>query len=130
VKSSEKLKPAPKIFKEDCKINWKRSAEEVHNFIRGLSPYPTAWTELKGPSPALPEGKGEMMSLKIFKSNKETAEHEYEAGSIQTDEKTFVKIAVKDGFIRLLEIQLAGKKRMGIEEFLRGFSFKNWKINT
>jgi methionyl-tRNA formyltransferase len=126
VKPSEKLKPAPKIFKEDCKINWKRSAEEVHNFIRGLSPYPTAWTEIKK--------ENEILSLKIFKSAKEIVNHDFQAGSIFEDMSPSgggraAKIAVKDGFIHLLDLQLAGRKKMNIEEFLRGFSFEGWQIN-
>ena len=120
VKSSEKLKPAPKIFKDDCKINWKKKAEDVYDFIRGLSPYPTAWTEIKK--------ENETLSLKIFRTSKEIAEHQNEISSIITDGKTFTKIVVKEGFIHLLDIQLAGRKKMNIEEFLRGFSFDGWKI--
>lgn len=120
VKSSEKIKLAPKIFKDDCKINWKKKAEDVYDFIRGLSPYPTAWTEIKK--------ENETLSMKIFKSIKEMAEHQNEIGSIHTDGKTFVKVAVKEGFISLIELQLAGRKKMNIEEFLRGFSFEGWKI--
>jgi len=122
LKPNEKIKLAPKIFKEDCRINWKKSVEEVYDFIRGLSPYPTAWTELKK--------EAETLSLKIFSTLKEKNEHAEEIGSVGTDGKTFAKIAVKNGYIHLLEIQLAGKKRMSIEEFLRGFSFNSWKINT
>ena len=120
VKSTEKLKAAPKIFKDDCKINWKKKAEDVYDFIRGLSPYPTAWTEIKN--------ENETLSLKIFRSSKEISENQNEIGLIITDEKTFIKIAVKEGFIHLLDIQLAGRKKMNIEEFLRGFSFVGWKI--
>jgi methionyl-tRNA formyltransferase len=121
VKPSEKLKPAPKIFKENCKINWKKSVEEVHDFIRGLSPYPTAWTEVKK--------ENEILSLKIFKTSKEISEHQNTFGAVLSDGKTYAKVAVKDGFVHLLELQLAGRKKMSIEEFLRGFSFENWKIN-
>lgn len=120
VKPSEKLKPAPKIFKEDCRINWKKKAEDIYDFIRGLSPYPTAWTEIKKDN--------EVLSLKIFHTSKEIAEHQNEMGSIHTDEKTFVKVAVKDGYINLQELQLAGRKKMNIEEFLRGFSFDGWHL--
>lgn len=128
VKPSEKLKPAPKIFKENCKINWKRSAEDIHNFIRGLSPYPTAWTEVKNGN--------EILSLKIFKSTKEIATHDYQTGNIIEElspagrgRGRVAKVAVKDGFIHLQDLQLAGRKKMNIEEFLRGFSFEGWKIN-
>ena len=127
LKQNEKIKLAPKIFKDDCKINWfgrtpsgKKKAEDVYDFIRGLSPYPTAWTEIKR--------ENEILSLKIFQTSKEIAEHENETGSIHSDGKTFIKIAVNEGFINLIELQLAGRKKMNIEEFLRGFSFEGWKI--
>lgn len=120
IKPSEKIKLAPKIFKDDCKISWKKKAEDVYDFIRGLSPYPTAWTEIKKES--------EVLSMKIFKTSKEIIEHQNEISSIHTDGKTFAKIAVKEGFINLIELQLAGRKKMNIEEFLRGFSFEGWEI--
>ena len=121
LKPNEKAKVAPKIFKDDCKINWKKKTEDVYDFIRGLSPYPTAWTEIK---------KGdEVLSMKIFRTTKETIAHTHDAGAIVSDGKTFVKIAVKNGFIQLAELQLAGRKKMNIDEFLRGFSFEGWKIN-
>lgn len=120
LKPNEKIKLAPKIFKEDCRINWKKKVEDVYDFIRGLSPFPTAWAELKS--------EKETSSLKIFRSTKQIAEHQSEIGSVHTDGKTFAKVAVKDGFINLVELQLAGRKKMNIEEFLRGFSFEGWKI--
>jgi len=120
LKPNEKIKTAPKIFKDDCRINWKQKAEDVYDLIRGLSPSPTAWTEIKK--------ENEILSLKIFQTSKEIFEHQNETGSIQTDGKSFVKIAVKEGFINLTELQLAGRKKMNIEEFLRGFSFEEWKI--
>jgi methionyl-tRNA formyltransferase len=104
---------APKIFKEDCKIDWQKSGFQINNLIRGLSPYPTAWTQLKQAD--------DMISLKIFKSSFEPASHEYSQRQIISDQKTFLKIAVKDGFIILKDLQLAGRKRMSIEEFLHGF---------
>jgi methionyl-tRNA formyltransferase len=122
LKPNEKIKLAPKIFKDDCRINWKRPAEDVHNFIRGLSPYPTAWAEVKK--------EAEVLSMKIFKSAKEIAAHTSQAGDIIEEKGRAVKIAVKDGFIHLLELQLAGRKKMNTEEFLRGFSFEGWRINT
>ncbi len=129
LKPNEKIKLAPKIFKDDCKINWKKKAEDVYDFIRGLSPYPTAWTEMH-PSPALPKGESGGTTMKVFKCSKEVVQHEYEIGLIQTDQKTFAKIAVKDGFIHLLELQLSGRKKMNIGEFLRGFSFEGWKVSV
>jgi methionyl-tRNA formyltransferase len=120
LKPNEKVKSAPKIYKDDCKVNWKKKVEDIYDFIRGLSPFPAAWTEIKK--------ENEILSLKIFRTSKEIVEHQYETGSIDTDKKTFAKIAVKDGFIHLLDLQLAGRKKMNIEEFLRGFSFEGWKV--
>ena len=120
-----KLKPAPKIFKEDCKINWNKNIDDIHNHIRGLSPYPGAWTEIISP-------EGRTFSLKIFISHKEEARHKYKIGDIVTDGKTGLKIAVKNGFIKLLNLQVAGKKILNIDEFLRGFEIDppagRWKI--
>ena len=93
----------------------------MHNFIRGLSPYPTAWTEVKK--------ENEVLSLKIFRTSKEISEHQNDFGTVLTDGKTFAKVAVKGGFVHLLDLQLAGRKKMNVEEFLRGFSFESWKIN-
>lgn len=106
---TENLHHASKIFKEDCRINWKHSAAEIHNFIRGLSPYPTAFTNLNN------------QGLKIFKSEKEITKHLLTPGTFQSDGKTFLKVAVPDGYIHLKDLQLEGKKRMNIEEFLRGY---------
>ncbi|WP_432417398.1 methionyl-tRNA formyltransferase [Anseongella ginsenosidimutans] len=103
------LKEAPKLFKEDCRINWNNSLETTHNFIRGLSPYPTAFTELGG------------KSLKIFKSSMEKTEHTEPPGKFLSDDKTFLKVAVPGGFIHLEELQLEGKKRMEVREFLKGY---------
>ena len=105
---SDELKHAPKIFKEDCKIDWNNSTVTVHNLIRGLSPYPTAFTLLND------------KTLKIFKAEPEEKEPAIAAGGFLTDGKTFLKFATKDGFIKLLDIQFEGKKRMLIEDFLRG----------
>lgn len=117
----EELKHAPKIFKEDCRISWNSSMSAIHNHVRGLSPYPTAWTELSGP--------GERScSLKIFRTGKEAGTHDHAPGTVISDGKNFIKIAVTGGYIHLLDIQLAGKKRMGAAEFLRGFSMQGeWK---
>lgn len=105
---SDDLKHAPKIFKEDCKIDWNNSAQAVHNLIRGLSPYPTAFTSLND------------KTLKVFKAEIEDKEPGIVAGGFLTDGKTYLKFAAKDGFIKLLDIQYEGKKRMPIEDFLRG----------
>ena len=105
---SADLKHAPKIFKEDCKIDWNDSAQRIHNLIRGLSPYPTAFTILND------------KNLKVFKAEIEDKEPGITAGGFLTDNKTYLKFAAKDGFIKLLDIQYEGKKRMLIEDFLRG----------
>jgi methionyl-tRNA formyltransferase len=102
------LKTAPKIFKENCQINWDQPVERVHNFIRGLSPYPAAFTSLQN------------KSLKIFKASPEKSDLSYTPGTINSDNKTYLKFACKDGFISVQDLQLEGKKRMKIDEFLRG----------
>ncbi|HWS00346.1 MAG TPA: methionyl-tRNA formyltransferase [Prolixibacteraceae bacterium] len=105
---------APKIFKDDCRINWHHDVQKNHNKIKGLSPYPTAWTELTTPSK-------EPVMLKIFRSTPEKCNHTDEPGTIRSDQKKWAKIACADGYLLITDLQLAGKKRMGIEEFLRGF---------
>lgn len=105
---SDDLKHAPKIFKEDCKIDWNKPAEQIYNLIRGLSPYPTAFTFLND------------KTLKLFKAEVEEKEPGIAAGGFLTDGKTYLKFAAKDGFVKLLDIQYEGKKRMLIEDFLRG----------
>jgi len=105
---NDDLKHAPKIFKEDCKIDWNNQAQTIHNLIRGLSPYPTAFTVLNE------------KNLKVFKAEIEDKEPGIVAGGFLTDGKTYLKFAAKDGFIKLLDIQYEGKKRMLIEDFLRG----------
>lgn len=105
---SEDLKSAPKIFKEFCKVNWDNTNQSVYNHIRGLSPYPTAFTVLND------------KALKIFNAEPENIQPEIKAGDYLTDNKTYLKFATKDGFIKLTDLQLEGKKRMLIDEFLRG----------
>lgn len=102
------LKHAPKIFTETCKIDWTKSVEEIHNLIRGLSPFPGAFTTLNN------------KTFKIYQSSKERTSLSEEAGKIITDNKTFLKFACGDGFVYALDVQLEGKKRMLIGEFLRG----------
>jgi len=114
VKESD-LKTAPKIFKETCVIDWNKTSSEIYNLIRGLSPYPTAWTVLQ-------TNKGESIQCKIFESEKMIAVHSLSPGTIDSRDKTCLKIATSDGFIQVKNIQQAGKKRMSIEDFLRGNS--------
>ncbi|MEO7522926.1 MAG: methionyl-tRNA formyltransferase, partial [Ferruginibacter sp.] len=102
---------APKIFTETCNINWKQSTSEVYNLIRGLSPFPTAFTSLQG------------KKLKIFKTNKLNIKPTIAAGEFETDQKSYIRVACNDGFIDVIELQLEGKKKMMVEDFLRGFRF-------
>lgn len=114
---SDDLKPAPKIFKEDCRINWSDKAINIHNFIRGLSPHPTAWSTMKWGS-----GERECCDVKIFSAMPIVAPSEASvAGSVRSDGKAHINVCCSDGYVSLTEIQLSGKKRMEIGEFLRGF---------
>ena len=123
IAKGEKEKHAPKIFKEDCKIDWSKNVSEIHNFIRGLSPYPTAFSTWHAPD-------GKTFSVKIFRTEKDIAIHSLPLQSVITDSKTFLKIAVKDGFISILDLQLAGKKRMSVADMLRGFPINNeWNVD-
>lgn len=113
--AANELKSAPKIFKEDCKIDWTKNINSIHNLIRGLSPYPASWTEL------IPNEEGKKIGLKVFATEKIIENHDKEIGSLHTDGKTYLKVAVKGGFLSITMLQQAGKKRMKIEDFLRGF---------
>ena len=106
------VKLAPKIFLETCKIDWNKNADEIYNLIRGLSPYPTAFTYLKN------------KMLKIYFGKKEIIHHHLENGTIQSDNKTYLKFACANGFIHCTDIQLQDKKRMKIEDFLRGYNLE------
>lgn len=99
---------APKIFTETCKIDFSKTVDEIHNLIRGLSPFPGAFTHLND------------KILKIFLSKKEITAHQYHDGEMITDGKTFLKFACNNGFIHVLQLQLEGKKKMNVEDFLRG----------
>jgi methionyl-tRNA formyltransferase len=103
------VKSAPKIFTETCKIDWNNSVTDVHNLVRGLSPFPAAFTYLHN------------KMFKIYLCKKEIAAHQYENGEVMSDGKTYLKFACADGFIHCTDVQLQGKKRMQIEEFLRGY---------
>jgi methionyl-tRNA formyltransferase len=104
---------APKIFKENCRIDWSKPAESINNLIRGLSPYPAAWTSFSG--------NGSETAVKIFRARIENEIHQYIPGEIISDNKSYLKIACLDGFLDITDLQLAGKKRLEIEPFLRGF---------
>lgn len=109
----EQLRPAPKIFKETCEIEWERGLDEVYNHIRGLSPYPAAWTMLKT--------SDKRLKLKIYETRKEECQHSCPTGTVLTDLKDFFKIALPGGFLHVVQLQLAGKRRMDVKEFLCGW---------
>jgi methionyl-tRNA formyltransferase len=109
------IKHAPKLFTETCIIDWHKPASEIYNLIRGLSPFPGALTQLNG------------KVLKIYKSEKKAITPDMEPGGMKTDGKTFLKFACADGYIGVKELQLEGKKRMPIPDFLRGYKITDDK---
>lgn len=108
------VKHAPKIFKEDCLVQWDSDVESLKNKIRGLSPYPTAWTKLVSDN-------GKETSMKLFSVDFEKCSPDVDPGTISSDLKNSLKIAATDGWITIKELQLSGKKRMLVDDFLRGF---------
>jgi methionyl-tRNA formyltransferase len=116
------LKPAPKIFRDDCKINWHRPAAEIFNFIRGLSPYPAAFSYFTSPN-------GESHVVKIYKVSKSASNFGLAPSTLVTDSKTSLSVTAADGILDIRELQLAGKKVMNTEDFLRGFRINSdWKV--
>jgi len=111
--ASESLRHAPKIFTETARINWNGEARAIHNLIRGLSPFPTAFTELGG------------KTLKLYRSSVSQAVTNASPGTADSDRKSFLRFAASDGWVNILELQLEGKKRMPVTEFLRGYRFEN-----
>jgi methionyl-tRNA formyltransferase len=121
--STETLRAAPKIFKDDCRISFKQDVNTCYNHIRGLSPFPGAFTEIISP-------EGKVFLLKIFKTE-HISNTNAVAGSIITDGKNSLEISCKNGNLRILQLQLQGKKRMTTEDLLRGFKIdNNWKIKV
>ena len=108
------LRPAPKIFKDDCQIDWHKSGREIVNFVRGLSPYPAAWTTIL-------KSDGQELSAKVFEVSFREKSHDSEPGSVLTDDKTYIKVACKDGWISILRVQIAGKRALSVKELLLGF---------
>lgn len=106
---SEDNKQAPKIFTKDCELNWNNKVMELHNRVRGLSSFPGALTQLDG------------KILKVYSSMPEPAEHKELIGAVITDGKKILKYACADGYLHIIALQIAGKKRMPIAEFLRGY---------
>ncbi|MCK4679223.1 MAG: methionyl-tRNA formyltransferase [Bacteroidales bacterium] len=122
VGDGEILKKAPKIKKEDCRINWNNLAEEIVNLIRGLSPYPGAFTELISPT-------GEKYSLKIYRATFTRKINHSITKEVSTDGKSFMNVVVKDGMVHIERLQISSRKRMNIAEFLNGFAIdNNWTI--
>ena len=121
--TGEEPTPAPKIFKEDCRIDWTKTSWEVYNHIRGLSPYPAAWS-------AFVDAQGTEYQFKVFKTShpEKFQSSPVAPGTIEYTKHT-IKIACADGFIEILSLQLAGKKRMSSDEFLRGFNLEDKKLS-
>ncbi len=117
------LKPAPKIFKENCCIDWSLPGEKIYNLIRGLSPYPTAFTEIKNE-------QEETIQIKIFEAGFEQQQHSIKTGSVEFINHKQMRIACNDGFIEIKSLQQAGKKRMDIGSFLRGFSGRDQNFSV
>lgn len=114
--SSHAVTDAPKLKRETCKIDFHNTATNIYNFIRGLSPYPGAWFKLDD------------NEIKVFKARKELVSHSIKSGRILSDQKTYIKIACLDGFIRLEELKLSGKNQMDVRSFLNGNKIKNQQL--
>lgn len=115
------LRPAPKIFRDTCRIDWGKGCEGVYDFVRGMSPYPAAWCEVG-------DAAGNIIAIKVYEVAKEPARHDYVQGTLLTDGKNYAKVAVSDGYINLLSLQIPGKKRMPVGDLLRGFSLQEYKM--
>ena len=114
------LKPAPKIFKETCRINWDSTTREIDNFIRGLSPYPAAYTTL--------EREDTTLNIKIFDALPIEQKHSYTTGTILQTSPSTIDVAVADGFIRVIDLQVQGRKRMKTSAFLNGFTLHDTDV--
>ena len=114
------LRPAPKIFKPDCAIDWRQPGQRIVDFVRGLSPYPAATMQML-------DHKGVLQPIKVYQVAFEPAVGS-RVGELFTDRKTYQKIGVQDGYIHILSLQLSGKRRVAIDEFLRGYDVTDWKI--
>lgn len=109
--TDQELKSAPKIFKDDCKIDWQQPSENIRNFIRGLSPYPAAWSTLHE------------KTVKVFEVRKSSEGTNKPIGEFYSDGKNYIKVNTKDGTLDIIDLQLEGKKRMKVQDFLRGYQF-------
>ena len=115
------LRPAPKIFRDTCRIDWSKSCEQLYDFVRGLSPYPAAWMEIA-------DATGAATAIKVYETKKELCAVAHPAGTLLTDGKSYVKVALADGYLHLTSLQLPGKKRMPAIDLLRGFSFDGYTL--
>lgn len=114
------LHGAPKIFKQDCAIDWNSAGRDIVNFVRGLSPYPAATMAMKNE-------KGEILSFKVYDVAYE-ADANSVKGTVTTDKKRWLKIGITDGYINILSLQLSGKRKNSVDEFLRGYDVSNWSL--
>jgi methionyl-tRNA formyltransferase len=115
---AENLHAAPKIHKETCRINWDKSAQDIHNLVRGLSPYPAAFTEI---TINRRDAINRVSTIKIFSTTPEITPHNLQPGAIESDRKNFLKVACNNGFLYIHDLQLAGKNRLPVKDFLAGF---------
>lgn len=122
LKPGEVIREAPKIYPENCIINWNNDPEMIHNLIRGLSPYPGAKSFLKNGD--------QKISFKVFESQPEAGSHNFDPGYIISDGKHFFKVACRNGFINIASLQVEGRKRLGTIEFLKGFNIAGWTIKV
>ena len=119
--NESELLPAPKIFRDTCRINWQGSVDGIYNFVRGMSPYPAAWCEFV-------DAQGRVTAVKVYSVTKEYAAHGKECATVVTDNKNYIKVAVEGGYVLLTDVQLAGKKRMPVADLLRGFSIEGMTL--
>lgn len=117
---SDQLRPAPKIFKADCAINWNLPGRKIVDFVRGLSPYPAATMQMI-------DDKGNTQQFKVYEVAFEEAPNT-EVGALTSDQKNYQKVSVSDGYIHILSLQMSGKRRITIQEFLRGYNTNDWKL--
>jgi len=119
--ADSKIKSANKIFKPYCEINWKQDSKIIYNFIRGLSPYPTAWAKLVNKD-------GKFINIKIFATEMLIETHSNEVGTIHSDNKSFIKISTSDGYLNITDMQIQGKKRMPVKDLLNGFDITGYLV--
>ena len=116
----EQLRPAPKLFKPDCAIDWNLPGQRIVDFVRGLSPYPAATIQVV-------DSKQMTQTIKVYEVSFEPSPNST-IGQLITDNKTVKKVGVRDGFVHILSLQMSGKKRITVQEFLRGYDVSNWKV--